>query len=67
MGVWPPIEIPRVPFETDAQPVLFRVKFPKSVASPVDAIVIKSIVSLDAGFKNPPQNIPRVLDDVPPS
>ena len=36
------------------------VKLPKSVALPVDAIVIKSIVSLFAGLALPPKNTLRV-------
>ena len=42
-------------------------KFPKSEASPVDAILTKSITSLiGPGARSPPLNIPRVSLPDPP-
>ena len=58
--VKPPAQTPRVAEEVEPTPYLPVNKFPKSVASPVDAIVIKSIVSV---VGSPPPVTPRVLEE----
>ena len=56
-AVYPPQNTPRVLLDV-ADPTLYNpVKSPKSVASPVDAIVIKSIIFVFAGVGYPPPTV----------
>ena len=64
--LYPPANIPRVLFPPPKHCELSSLtpvaKLPKSVASPVDEIVTKSILSVTPGVA-PPANTPRVEDE----
>ena len=64
VGVLPPAKIPLIELFAPPRKALTAVKSPKSVASPADAIVTKSIVLSTVGVL-PPTITPRVALEHP--